>query len=124
MGSNCPYCGAPGAQREAVDGCCYVCGMVLPDASTSESVEAAAASDATETPQATMAATIAHQPAPPTAKVFDDDGTEVPAINLVQPRNLAPEYARRVTAAWQATKSPFQNPRETLNSSSGKLGDP
>ena len=65
-----------------------------------------------------------HQPAPPTAKVFDDDGTEVPAIKLIQPRNLSPEYARRVTAAWQATKSPFQNPQETFNSSSGKAGDP
>jgi WD40 repeat protein/serine/threonine protein kinase len=96
--------------------------MVLPDASGTQA-ESASPSDATETPQSTMAATVAHQPAPPTA-AFDDDGTEVPAIKLVQPRNLAPEYARRVTAAWQATKSPFQNPRETLNSSSGKTGDP
>jgi WD40 repeat protein len=97
--------------------------MVLPEASSGQA-EPAPASDATEIPESTIAATIMHEPAPPTTKVFDDDGTEVPAINLVQPRNLAPEYARRVTAAWQATKSPFQNPRETLNSSSSKTGDP
>jgi WD40 repeat protein/serine/threonine protein kinase len=120
METNCPYCGAPGASGEAVDGCCYVCGMMLPETSPGQ---ATVEMEAADVPDSTAAATIAHLPAPPTA-VFDDDGTEVPAIKLVQPRNLGPEYARRVTAAWQATKSPFQNPRETLNSSSSNTGDP
>ena len=128
MESNCPYCGAPGAMREAVDGCCYVCGMVLPEASsagaTMEAAEpSAAAPEPVKTTDDSMESTIALQPASSTA-VAEDEGTDVPAIQLVQPRNLAPEYARRVTAAWQQTKSPFQNPRETLNSSSTKSGDP
>src|SRR5688572_7637350 len=117
METNCPYCGAPGASREAVDSCCYVCGMVLPQEMASQpAMESIDMQEAPETPTtsesqtSTTAATIVHQPAPsaPTS-VIDDDGTEVPAIQLVQPRNLGPEYARRVTAAWQQTKSPFQN---------------
>ena len=30
---NCPYCDAPGSYREATDGSCYVCGMMLPNLS-------------------------------------------------------------------------------------------
>ena len=119
-----PIAVAPGSFREAVDGCCYVCGMVLPEASGgSHAVRGSGrGNDGNGRPRGRAVGP-------------DDSGeirchdrrprpTDPPAINLVQPRNLAPEYARRVTAAWQATKSPFQNPRETLNSSSTKTGDP
>jgi WD40 repeat protein len=58
------------------------------------------------------------------ATIVLDGPPEPSATSLIQPRNLSPEYARRVTAAWKATKSPFQSPRETLNSSSTKSGDP
>lgn len=127
---NCPFCGAPGSYRESADGCCYVCGMMLPDSqatSKSTSVQlqaeasAAASTDIADAPPSN-AATIEMQP--PTFVPPLKDTVEPPAIKLIQPRNLSPEYARRVTAAWQATKSPFHNPQETLNSSSSTSTDP
>ncbi len=125
---NCPFCAAPGAYREAVDGCCYVCGMVLPDSSVepagvepvTELTSVSEAPAASATPDAappTGAPTVVLD-TPPAPVTMDDDAVEAPAIELIAPRKLSPQYAHRVTAAWQATKSPFKNPRETLNSSS------
>lgn len=125
---NCPYCGAPGSFDEAVDGCCYVCGMVLPQSTISSATSPAAVDEEAAVPeQLATAAPAAPTPSSPgdnSQMVTVDVGTDPPAIQLIKPRNLAPEYARRVTAAWQATKSPFQNPQETLNSSSGTSADP
>jgi len=63
-------------------------------------------------------------PPPPSLSGTSEESEEVPAIQLIAPRKLSPQYAHHVTAAWQATGSPFDNPRETLNSSSIKTQDP
>ena len=114
---NCPYCDAPGSYREATDGSCYVCGMMLPTLSgKSHSEEVATlqeeAKEVAETSSREEATVFLEQPSAPT---IIGESTEPPAIDLIHPRNLSPEYARRVTAAWQATKSPFKNPLETIN---------
>jgi WD40 repeat protein/serine/threonine protein kinase len=119
---NCPYCDAPGSYREATDGSCYVCGMMLPTQSGKgePATVGTAAQAADEVVEAGTheEATVLLEPSAPTVT---GDTTDVAAIQLIQPRNLSPEYARRVTAAWQgATKSPFKNPLETINSRAGQ----
>lgn len=123
---NCPFCGAPGAYREAVDGCCYVCGMVLPTSLAASAEDEPAGDTASVSPAPKDAApTIVMEPkSPPTLPGASDESDETPAIQLIAPRKLSPQYAHHVTAAWQATGSPFDNPRETLNSSSIKTKDP
>lgn len=117
---NCPFCDAPGSYREATDGSCYVCGMMLPDLEAKPDVATAIHEPLEQTPEPAETAnreepTIVVEPR--SAPTVFMEGSDPPAIDLIHPRNLSPEYARRVTAAWQATRSPFKNPLETINSS-------
>jgi WD40 repeat protein/serine/threonine protein kinase len=119
---NCPYCDAPGSYREATDGSCYVCGMMLPDLEVKNEPNIATAihepleqmSEPAEPSNREEPTVVAEPRSAPTVFM---EGSDPPAIDLIHPRNLSPEYARRVTAAWQATRSPFKNPLETINSS-------
>jgi WD40 repeat protein len=56
----------------------------------------------------------------------DEDDDRPQGANLIRPRELSPEYARRVTAVWRQTRSQFTNPKETIKTEKSgvfELGD-
>ena len=90
---NCPYCDAPGSYREATDGSCYVCGMMLPNLSgkNEPGVATAVAEPADEAaePSGTPGRdepTIVEEPVvePSAAPTIFMQNTEPPAIDLIQ----------------------------------------
>ncbi|MEN1678600.1 MAG: protein kinase [Planctomycetota bacterium] len=135
----CPHCGAAGAYKDSTDGRCPVCAMALPGAE--EDLERALAEEADESsasletygadelvddqgdgtlkpsamPVADAASTV----------VEDGDGDAqgggsagTPARpqgrDLIQPRKLAPAFARRVAAGWKPTGGEEKVPTDTI----------
>ncbi len=98
---NCPYCDAPGSYREATDGSCYVCGMMLPNLSGQNAPNVATAimehdheaeehaPEVVETPGRDESTIVVEPRSAPTIVM---QGSEPPAIDLIHPRNLSPEY--------------------------------
>jgi WD40 repeat protein/serine/threonine protein kinase len=109
----CPHCGSPGSFADAADGRCPVCGMAL-EAQAPESATVARSRTLQPTPMAAGdKATIAFMKQPPGP---EEDTQSPKGLDLIKPRELSPEYARRVTAAWQNTRSQFVDPQETIKS--------
>lgn len=134
----CPHCGAPGAFDQASDGRCPVCGMALPDDVDQGDAAAAAQqqADASEGSAEPDARTLMPSAATPgeaatIALAGGDDGEdgddEGPSgAELIQPRELSPEYARRVTAAWKQTRDKAHDVRDTVkteHADGAKIGD-
>jgi WD40 repeat protein/serine/threonine protein kinase len=97
-------------------------------------LETHAPEPAAEAPASTAAASFTLQPSPMGAgekatiafvkqPAGPEEDTQSPkGLDLIKPRELSPEYARRVTAAWQNTRSQFVDPQETIKSEkSGEL---
>ena len=112
----CPHCGSPGAFADAADGRCPVCGMALENRAAETSASTTAATSFTLQPSPMSSgekATIGFVNQPPGP---EEDTQSPKGLDLIKPRELSPEYARRVTAAWQNTRSQFVDPQETIKS--------
>jgi hypothetical protein len=94
---------------EPVDDRCDTCGSYLPPVGMARQTVA----ESSGKPAGTV-----NEPAPPSAPPKRREPTPE---DLIRPRHLSPEYARHITAAWEATFSQFKYPKDTLNSSSSAV---
>ena len=128
----CPHCGAPGSTDGTKNARCPICGMVA----SAETLMPDAFAEADEAAPV-QAQRDASTPIPPKPPVPDEQGTvayaerapdpydtDLPkAEDLIKPRELSPEYARRVTAAWEQTHSQYKDPCETIKVSNSAVDD-